>query len=270
MYRIGSSPYRDRFILKGALLFHLLDEGEYRPTRVLDLLGYGEFSDEQIKDLFREFCNMEIEWDGIVFDQETLSVTEIRADQEYKGKRVLFLAFLCGARIRMQVDIAFGDSVSPQAREVSYPTILDLPKPRIKAYPLENVISEKAHTIASLGIQNSRMKDYFDIWFLSRNHSFKGEILVKAITATFNRRNTLIPTQIPLGLSDDFSRDRVKNKQWDAFITRIGMDKQASVLSRTVDDLRIFLLPLLEAAATNKPFYLTWKAGGPWIEEYAD
>jgi predicted nucleotidyltransferase component of viral defense system len=220
LYRIGVSPFADRFILKGALLLEVLGAGSHRPTRDLDLLGFGEYSDEQIADLFRKLCEIEVEPDGLLFDQESIRVTEIREELEYQGKRVLFFAHLAGARIKMQVDVAFGDAVTPEAKEIDYPTILDFPAPRIRAYPIASVISEKLQTMVAFGMPNSRMKDYFDIWMLAQEFPFEGVDLVNAIRATFDRRRTEIPKLIPLGLSEEFALDREKGKQWESFPMR--------------------------------------------------
>jgi predicted nucleotidyltransferase component of viral defense system len=266
LYRIGGSPFADRFILKGALLLEIWGGGVHRPTRDLDLLGYGDLSDKQIINLFQEICTTEVKPDGLVFDQDSFSVRDIREDQEYTGKRVLFFAFLAGARIRIQVDVGFGDAVAPPPEEVVYPTILNFPAPKIRAYPMESVISEKTQTVVSLGMQNSRMKDYFDIWVLSRRFSFKGASLVRAINATFDRRKTAIPQHIPIGLSEDFALDEDKNKQWNAFLSRIGFKRQTIVLSEVIKRLQEFLISPLSAAAQNKQFKQFWEAGGPWTE----
>ena len=266
LYRIGVSPFADRFILKGALLLELWGVGIHRPTRDLDLLGYGDLSDKQIINLFQEICTTEVKPDGLVFDQDSFSVTDIREDQEYTGKRVLFFAYLAGARIRIQVDVGFGDAVAPPPEEVVYPTILNFPAPKIRAYPMESVISEKTQTVVSLGMQNSRMKDYFDIWVLSRRFSFKGASLVRAINTTFDRRKTAIPQQIPIGLREEFALDEDKNKQWNAFLSRIGLKRQTIVLSEVIKRLQEFLISPLSAAAQNKQFNQFWEAGGPWTE----
>jgi predicted nucleotidyltransferase component of viral defense system len=266
LYRIGVSPFADRFILKGALLLEIWGGGIHRPTRDLDLLGYGDLSDKQIINLFQEICTTEVKPDGLVFDQDSFSVTDIREDQEYTGKRVLFFAFLAGARIRIQVDVGFGDAVEPPPEEVVYPTILNFPAPKIRAYPMESVISEKTQTVVSLGMQNSRMKDYFDIWVLSRRFSFKGASLVRAINTTFDRRKTAIPQQIPIGLREEFALDEDKNKQWNAFLSRIGLKRQTIVLSEVIKRLQEFLISPLSAAAQNKQFNQFWEAGGPWTE----
>jgi len=266
LYRIGVSPFAYRFILKGALLLELWGVGIHRPTRDLDLLGYGDLSDKQIINLFQEICTTEVKPDGLVFDQDSFSVTNIREDQEYTGKRVLFFAFLAGARIRIQVDVGFGDAVAPPPEEVVYPTILNFPAPKIRAYPMESVISEKTQTVVSLGMQNSRMKDYFDIWVLSRSFSFKGASLVRAINTTFDRRKTAIPQQIPIGLREEFALDEDKNKQWNAFLSRIGLKRQTIVLSEVIKRLQEFLISPLSAAAQNKQFNQFWEAGGPWTE----
>ena len=267
LYRIGASPFADRFILKGALLFEIWGSGVHRPTRDLDFLGYGDLSDKEIILLFQEICKTQVDPDGLVFDQDSFSVTEIREEQEYTGKRVLFFAYIAGARIRIQVDVGFGDTVVTPPEKTVYPTILDFPAPKIWTYPIESVISEKTQTIVYLGMLNSRMKDYFDMWSLSRSFSFKGDNLVKAIKATFDRRRTLIPKEVPIGLSEQFALDEDKNKQWHAFLSRIGLKKQSIILPDVIKKLQEFLFPPLAASAYNNPFHQLWEAGGPWKEQ---
>lgn len=202
----------------------------------------------------------------MIFDLDSFFAEDIREDREYKGKRVSLIAYLAKARMKIQVDVGFGDAVTPQPAEVEYPTILGMPAPRIRAYPMETVVSEKTQTVVHLGIQNSRMKDYYDLWILSKSFPFKGETLVQAIKATFERRKTKIPKDVPVGLSDDFSMDEDKHKQWKAFLSRIGLTEHIAALPDAIEALRAFLVRPLQAAAHDTPFPLFWRNGGPWSE----
>jgi hypothetical protein len=185
LYRVSESAYRDQFILKGAMLFQAWTQKAHRPTRDLDLLGQGNPSPEHCEKVFREICDISVADDGLVFFPETVRVEKIKEEQEYEGVRVKFLARLENARIPLQVDIGFGDAVTPSV--LRYPTLLPMPAPRIQAYPMDTVVAEKAEAIVSLGMLNSRMKDFFDIWFLARTFQFDGRALSDAVRATFGR-----------------------------------------------------------------------------------
>jgi len=264
LYRLGTSQYADKFVLKGAMLLAVWGGGAHRPTRDLDFLGYGEPSDEQLIDSFRQICRTHVEPDGLEFNIESIRVTEIREQEEYNGRRVQFVAELGNARIPIQVDIGFGDAVTPEVYEISYPTLLEFPAPRIRAYPRESVVSEKLQAMVSLGMANSRMKDFYDIRMMARQFPFEGEVLVEAIKTTFDRRRTEIPKQIPMALSDEFARDPDKMKQWEAFLNRTGLTARAVSFPQTIDDLRQFLFPPVVAAANDSGFSQYWIAGGPW------
>ncbi len=264
LYRLSISNYAERFILKGAMLVALWAVSSHRPTRDLDLLGYGDPSYDQLLELFREICRAEVEPDGLVFDPESMQITEIREQEEYDGRRLQFIANLADARINVQIDVGFGDIVTPEANEISYPTLLDFPAPRIRAYTRESVISEKLQAMVALGMPNSRMKDFYDIWMIARHFAFEGMTLVQAIKATFNRRRTELPRETPIALSDEFATDSDKIKQWDAFLNRTGLRESAVDLKETIDDLRNFLLPPLLAMANERTFNQFWPPGGRW------
>lgn len=191
-------------------------------------------------------------------------MNEIRENQEYQGQRVRLVAYLETARIPVQIDIGFGDVVTPEAEEISYPTLLDSPVPRILAYPPETVISEKLQAMVALGMLNSRMKDFYDLRMIARQFTFDGPKLVEAIRATFNRRRTEIPESAPVALTDEFSMDRDKVTQWKAFLTRSGLENTAVDLPQTIEELRLFLIPPLQATASGGDFNLEWTRGGPW------
>lgn len=264
LYRLARSEYAGQFILKGAMLFALWMESEYRPTRDLDLLGFGDASNERLTEIFQRLCEVDVEPDGLTFDARSVRVAEIREGQAYLGRRIKLIGLLGAARIPVQIDVGFGDAVTPEAKEVDYPTLLDLPAPRIRVYPPETVIAEKLQAMVALGMQNSRMKDFYDLWTIARQFSFEGATLAMAVAATFKRRHTDIPRATPTGLSDEFATDRQKNTQWNAFLTRSQRGAMEIELAQVISELRAFLMPVLDAAANAKDFAQSWANGGPW------
>ncbi len=264
MYRLSRSPHRDRFVLKGAMLFSVWSETPHRATRDLDLLGYGDHDVSALVTTFQEICRTSVEDDGVVFLGDVMAGEEIRDGEEYEGVRLSFEARLGVAKIPIQVDIGFGDAVIPQPEPLDYPTLLNFPAPRLLAYPRETVVAEKFQSMVELGIANSRMKDFFDLWTLSRTFSFDGARLTGAIRATFERRRTSLPTVNPVCFTSDFSRDRNKQAQWTAFLKRTGVDAQGVSLFEVLPVLQRFLMPPTTAAANGKAFDTQWPAGGPW------
>ena len=190
LYRLSVSPHADRFVLKGAMLFRLWGDDDFRATRDLDLLSFVKAELSTIRDVFAVLCTQEVFDDGMQFDPAAILVSEIRENREYGGLRVKLTGLLGNARVPLQVDIGFGDTIAPAAIEVSLPTLLDLPAPKIRAYPKETVIAEKFEAIATLGATNSGVKDCYDIWMMSRRYEFDPAILGPAIRATFQRRAT--------------------------------------------------------------------------------
>ena len=220
LYRISVSPYADQFLLKGALLFDLWFDIPHRPTRDADFLGFGSAALPRIERIFRELCTQESD-DGVVFTPESVKVSDIRKEANYDGVRVIMLGLIDGARCHVQIDIGFGDAVTPDPEEVDYPVILeDFAAPRLRVYPRYTVVAEKFEALTSLGIANSRMKDYFDLWILARHSDFDGTTLSRAVQATFDRRNTPLRLDPPLGLTDTFANDSQKNTQWRAFLKK--------------------------------------------------
>lgn len=249
MYRLSQSAHRQNFLLKGALAFGLWFDVPHRPTRDADLLGFGDASPDAIDTIFRELCALNYP-DGLEFDAASVRASESRLNKNYGGVRVALRATLAGARLDLQIDIGFGDVVTPPVNEaVDYPTLLaDMPAPRLRVYPRETVFAEKLEAIASLGINNSRMKDYFDLLALARENAMDDEALVRAIAATFARRRTSLPTGMPMGLSEHFAANGDKPKQWRAFLTRNRLD--APSLDEVVAELAAFShTPLARAAA---------------------
>jgi len=220
MYRIGRSPHGDNFVLKGAMLFQFWTGQPHRSTLDLDLLAKADDAVARYETLFREVCGLLVEDDGLTFPPESVRGEEIREDQQYHGVRIHAAAMLGTARIPIQIDIGFGDAVTPKASQIKYPTLLAMPAPVLKAYPRETVVAEKYEAMVSLGIANSRMKDFYDLWVLANTFPFDGSTLARAVAATFRRRRTTLPQTPPLALTAAFAADASKRAQWTAFVKR--------------------------------------------------
>ncbi|MBI2313795.1 MAG: nucleotidyl transferase AbiEii/AbiGii toxin family protein [Betaproteobacteria bacterium] len=264
LYRLSRSEFRDRFLLKGALLFRVWRERPHRPTRGADFLGFGSQDLAEMEEAFRAICQVPAE-DGMAFPPRTVKASELREANDYHGVRVVFMAELGGARIPLQADIGFEDAVVPAPEEADYPALLPLPAPRLWAYPKYAVVAEKFQALVVLGIQNSRMKDFYDLWALSRGFEFEGATLAASLAATFTRRRTPLPAEVPLALTADFAGDGSKNAQWIAFIRRSRLEDAAPALAEVAIELREFLVPPLHAAANGTPFETSWPPAGPWI-----
>lgn len=244
LYRLSRSGYRDRFILKGAMLFVTWVDAPFRPTRDLDLLGYGASDAQAVRDAFRTICTYPVDDDGVQFDVVALDAAPIREDIEYGGVRVRTQANIAGARVPIQVDIGFGDAITPGSIEIEYPVLLDAPAPRLLAYPVETVVAEKFQAIVSLGIANSRLKDFYDLWSIAQTFEFERAALAAAVRETFVRRATALPVESPTGLSDAYVQNW--SGQWRTFLTRERMAAAPAQLATVISDLTRFLLPLME------------------------
>ena len=234
LYRLSVSEHASNFLLKGALLFTFWYDIAHRPTRDADLLGYGPDDVDTAVRTFRDICLTPAE-DGVVFDPDTVKGTIIRKEAGYGGVRIDMQATLDGARIALQVDIGFGDAVTPAPQAISYPVLLaDLPAPQLRAYPKYTVIAEKFHAVCLLGLANTRMKDYFDLWVLLDDTTLEAPVMRRAIDATFERRKMALPTTVPVGLTDTFARDLTKQTQWKAFLKKnqLGPIVLAEVVNR--------------------------------------
>lgn len=262
LYRLSISKQRDQFLLKGALLFDLWFDVPHRPTHDADFLGFGSAEIPHIEEIFRDICRIEVE-DGIAFQPDTVKAAEIRKEANYAGVRVTLLGMLDSARCAVQIDIGFGDAVVPGPDEVHYPVILgEMPGPHLHVYPRYTVVAEKLEALTSLGMLNSRMKDYFDLWILAKHSDFDGQILSRAVAATFERRRTAVPTGVPIGLSDEFINDAQKGKQWQGFLRKNALDPMS--LATVVVDLRDFLMPVLAAIAAGGSHDYPWRAVAGW------
>jgi predicted nucleotidyltransferase component of viral defense system len=245
LYRLSKSQYADRFVLKGAMLLTTWFDDPTRPTRDIDLLGFGDPDSDQILQAFREIMQVEVE-DGIDFEPDSLGIDRIREDDRYGGVRMRARAILAGARISVVIDIGFGDAIEPGLEQLVYPTLLDFPAPQLRAYAQETVIAEKFQAMVDLGRANSRMKDFYDIWLLAKSFHFENDRLARAIAATFARRLTPIPVELPDALSAEFAADPAKIRQWEAFKEDLALDPGA--LAAVVGELAEFLMPHAEQA----------------------
>ena len=232
---MSQAPHADRFLLKGALLFTLWYDMPHRPTRDADLLGFGPSDLQSIGQTFRDIASIKVD-DGISFDPESVNAVDIRKDAGYAGARVVIIGELAKARCKTQIDIGFGDAVTPGPVQSEYPVLLkDFPAPRLRTYPVYTVISEKLHAIALLGMTNSRVKDYLDLWVMLDRESLNMNTLAQAISATFTRRGMTIPTELPMGLSDEFAADPSRQALWTAFVKKneLAMIPLAAVGARS-------------------------------------
>ena len=247
LYRLGQSAHADYFVLKGAMLFNLWYAMPHRPTRDVDLLGFGASDLKSIAQTFREIVSVAAA-DGMVFDPASVVVDEIRKNAGYAGARVLVSAELARARCKVQVDIGFGDAVTPGPVHATYPVLLaDFAAPKLRTYPMYTVVAEKLHAMVLLGMTNSRVKDYLDVWILLEREELDITVLATAIAATFKRRATAVPTTLPIGLSDEFANDASRLALWAAFLRK--NDLAAAPLGEVVTALRDKLQPALAHAA---------------------
>ncbi len=246
LYRLSRSPHADRFVLKGALLLLVWLGDTLRPTRDADLLGFGDLSEASLTQIFTDVCHVDVEQDAMTYFADTVNVEPIRMEDAYGGHRVTLRAQLGVAQLRVQVDVGIGDVVTPAPMWLEYPSLLDLPRPRLRAYSRETVIAEKLHAMVTLGTRNSRMKDYFDLHALAHVSVLDVAILGEAIAATFQRRKTALPEDVPVGLSDEFARDAAKRAQWKAFLGKNRLD--APALEEVVAEIRRFVMAPLHSA----------------------
>jgi Nucleotidyl transferase AbiEii toxin, Type IV TA system len=251
LYRLSRSVHADRFVLKGALLFTLWYDMPHRATRDADLLGFGPSDKESVADMFRDIAAVVVD-DGIVFDPASVAVEDIRKSDGYGGVRVLLTGLLANARCHTQVDVGFGDAVTPGPNDAVYPVLLDdLPAPHLRTYPTYTVVAEKLHAVAILGMTNTRLKDYLDLSVLLERENLDPPTLATAISATFRRRGTQLPTELPIGLSDEFALDPTRMALWHAFLKKNDLVPQA--LTDVVAALRTALRPVLALVTTIQP-----------------
>lgn len=265
LYRLSRSPYANKFVLKGALMLMVWEAPLSRPTMDIDLLGRIDNNIETIVEVIRQICRHEVEPDGIVFDVTDIEAENIAEDADYEGIRIRFRGSLDTARFIIQLDIGFGDVVIPSPEPTNYPTLLDLPAPRLRGYSRESTIAEKFEAMVKLGILNSRMKDFFDIWLMLRQFDFEGPILAEAISKTFSTRGTRIQAK-PIALARAFGEDPEKAAQWRGFIRKNRLKDVPQNFAEVITAIAAFLTPIAEQMAAGRVFKATWKAPGPWVE----
>lgn len=287
LYRLSRSTHADRFILKGALMLRVwfppdksagiddLDarsqpameraidgEHQFRPTMDIDMLGKTSNDDASIIAQIRDIMTVVVEPDGLLFDPDSIQSERITEDADYEGIRIRFRGTLDSARVSMQIDIGFGDIVYPGPEESDLPTMLDFPSPRLLCYSRESAIAEKFEAMVKLGVLNSRMKDFYDIWLLSRQFDFDGMKLTEAIRLTFERRGTVMPIEIE-AFNEAFTS--AKQIQWSAFWKRLQQDHVPVSFRDIVSAVKIFLVPVASSISQGNHKPVNWIASGPWI-----
>jgi hypothetical protein len=263
--RLARSPHVDTVLLKGALMLPVWGVPRARPTMDIDLLRRGSGAQATVARLVEECASINDPTDGVVFDPTTISVEQIRDAAEYVGTRIRISARLDNVRQTVQIDFGIGDAVYPQPKVINYPVLLASAPVRLNAYPVEASIAEKFHAMVNLDMQNSRVKDFYDIWILSRTLVFSGPELSLAIESTFERRNTEVPVSPPVALTARFHLEPVHVRQWAAFARRIGESALANEFSQVVNDLAEFLMPAAKAATASAEFFYRWEPRGPWL-----
>lgn len=262
LYRLSLSPHRERFILKGAMLFSLWSAAPYRATSDLDLLGFGDNAPEPLAAVFREIFTVPIVDDGVTFRPETLRAAPARVEDEYAGVRIDFVAELAGARLPVHVDIGFGDTITPAAIDIVYPSLLDQPAARLRAYSPETVVAEKFQAMVALGMFNTRLKDFYDLWAIADAFDFEGAVLARAIEATFDRRRTPPPAETPAALTPAYAAE--KAGQWTAFLRRTELATAPDPFPVIQSRIAEFVMPPTLALVRGLVFDAAWRRGGTW------
>jgi predicted nucleotidyltransferase component of viral defense system len=265
LYRLAQSRYRDDFVLKGAAAFFAWGISLRRSTRYIDLLGYTASTVENLERITRDICLQPAEEDGLSFDPDSVvgEITQLGA--QYQGVRIRFRGYLGRARIPMQVDVGFGDRITPAKLVTDYPVMLaGLPSPRLSVYSHETLIAEKLQIMVSLGEINSRMKDFYDIWVLARQRDFDGDILTHAIRQTFSDRKTPVPQGNPVAFTDTYAAAQAG--LWSAFLHKNGLDPaELGDFRQVICAVSAFLVPPLHAVARGESFDTVWKMGHGWL-----
>lgn len=263
LYRVSKTPQADGFYLKGALMLRVWGGPEVRATMDIDLLGRVDNRLQSIENIMKNVCTADVDADGMSFDPDSILVARITEDAEYDGVRVRLQGRLGAARVAIQVDIGFGDRVVPECTRVIYPTLLDFPAPELDGYSMESSVAEKFQAMAKLGQLNSRMKDFYDVWLLSRMFDFQGQVLMQAIGATFNQRKTALDS-ISVLFQTSLRQDKSKQSQWGAFLKKLKLEDCPDDFTSILDHMEAFLIPPAKALMAGKHFDLIWNAPGPW------
>lgn len=269
LYRLSRSPYNEQFILKGASLFLVWLGQNYRVTKDADFLGSGDPDIHRLSNLFKEICSIEpAENDGMIYHPESVKTEAIREDQLYNGVRVTLTGLLKQARIHLQIDIGFGDTIIPPPEEIEFPTLLNAPPPQLKAYSRYTMVAEKLEIMVLLGLANSRMKDFYDVRLLSQLFNFESEILEQALSSTFNRRGTEIPSNTPVALSAELYDNPQKQTQWKAFIKKSKPNEYEENLATVVTDISRFAMPVFNEIRQPSGKKRIWSISEGWMENF--
>lgn len=275
LYRLAQSPYANKFILKGALMLAAWKSPITRPTKDIDLLGQLENDVANLIQVARKICRQSVEPDGVLFDEDSVEGHRIAEEAEYAGVRIRLAGTLGTAKLTLQLDVGFGDVVHPGPGMITFPTLIDLPAPRLKGYSRESVIAEKYHTMIHRHMLNSRLKDYYDVWMLARQFDYQGSLLAEAIYKTFAHRDTPLGRGFSQGFSDAFNKGPIKllegfgkakdkAAQWRIFLRNNRLEHAPKELKEAVKTIINFLEPVTLALVSNQPFKKAWKAPGPW------
>lgn len=264
LYRVSRSKYADKFVLKGALMFMVWHVPERRATLDIDFLAQYDSKIAGIERMIKDICKIGVVSDGLIFDHKNVRGQRIKEDADYEGVRVKFVGLLERSRIPMQIDIGFGDSVYPKPRMIEYPVTLDFPKPKLKGYPLESIVSEKFEAMIKIGLLNSRMKDFYDIWLMMRQFDFKGSSVTGALKRTFTRRKTAFPEGERLFAEEIYDERSDRQALWNAFLKKGDIEHAPKKLSVTAGEIGQFLWGPVNAIREKREFGKTWKSPGPW------
>ncbi len=264
LYRFSRSKYAEKFILKGALMFIVWHVPERRTTLDIDFSARFDNQIASIEKVIKDICKVPVTPDGFMFDPKTIKGQKIKENAEYEGVRVKFRGFLERTRVSMQIDVGFRDVIYPKPRIIDYPVILDFPMPHLKGYPVESVVSEKFEAMVKLGLLNSRMKDFYDIWLLMRQFDFNGSKLAEALKRTFEYRKTPLPEHKPLFAEEIYDKKSDRQMLWKAFLKKGDITHAPEKLSATAKAIEKFLIKPLEAIKKAQEFSEKWEATGPW------
>jgi predicted nucleotidyltransferase component of viral defense system len=264
LYRLSKSAHVDSVLLKGALLLRQAGIPRARPTMDIDFLRQGSADRHSLIALVRDCLAIDGAADAVEFDSNSIAAEDIAKDSNYLGTRVRVAGRMDNVRLSIQIDFGAGDAVYPGPRIIEYPTLLDQPALKIRAYPIEAVIAEKFQAMVELDLANSRVKDFYDIWVYSRNVDFDGKILAKSFAATFGRRQTPLPTELPTALRPIYFDADSHRNQWQAFVRRIGETELSGRFAEVIDDIAKFAMPPAISAARLEPFQRRWFSPGPW------
>ncbi|MDD4092559.1 MAG: nucleotidyl transferase AbiEii/AbiGii toxin family protein [Smithellaceae bacterium] len=262
LFRLSRSPLKEKFILKGGLLLAGMGLSMARTTRDIDFLGLFPGNSDAVGASIRDIGNVHLD-DGLVYKFDNLSIEAMSDDQEYPGIRLKFEAWLGKAKIPMQIDVGFGDAMVPAALDMTYPTLLDMEPPVVKAYSVETIVAEKFEASLDLAELNSRMKDFYDIWILNHEYPFQGAVLQESITATCTRRSTPLSSR-GLVFSKEFADRSDKQAQWTTFLRKTQITGIPEDFPVIMEGMRKFLHPVAEASEKQMGFEKEWLPGGPW------